>query len=1355
MAAAALIGSLAAPGANAAADANALRPHSLAAYAQCGGVRLSWQAPDADAASVTGYRVLRRVPGTDAVGTFHTIASDTATTTTTYLDAGAATPGQAYTYRVKALRASQASKQSRYVRIDIDPAGLPPCPTPPNTPDEPDGTDGPGSDGTDDNDGSGSDRHRRQRQDLAATTHPTTTTGSGSDDPDGNDGPDSDDPDGSGGGNPDSDEGAPAGAVAKGATLTLPGVGTSGSPCQQNSNPDDAPLGSIYDGFDLHADNANASSLCERRDHAVGAGRNRPKVVRVSPGRRPRHRCRRVRHPRHGQRHRDSRRSPVIPRASRSTTGSGIRPTPPTTSSTNTTTPTGNLINGKEFSLFAVPIDGDSTIAIGQPTGLWTDGAHMWMSDGSLHVIRVFHLVDDPATDATETFGTYATGLEMSVTGVGRSLAADGHTLWHGPLTTSSLLAYHQQGPDYGERRSERDIDLGSEMRLRGLWSDGTTMFAVDDAETGTDKIVTVRYRDNAGGLAVSGLRVVGATLTADLSGLTDPNGLPDDTAFGYQWRRNGDRIPGATEPSYTLADADEGKLIWLDLKYVDNAGYSEFITVYAAGQVVVPDPDTAPFGPSYAGFDLVAGNTAPSSLVIHGATLWVLDEVDVKAYAYKLADDPDTEADEYGARDSAKDMSFSSPNVKPLSFTIHDDVLWVSDEGTTPAKVFAYDFSGGTKGDRITDKDFTATSTAIPRGTWTDGRTMWVAQGNVGHAYAYRLFDDPDTAEDEYGTRDSSLDLDGVVAMWGVWSDGTTAWVNLIDSNLRHTIEAYRMSDRTRRSARDIAFGGHSIDVVGLWSDGTTMFALKSRGTTEISEVITFRYRDNAGGLAIGGDVSPGGTLTADLSGLSDGNGLARSGGELDVDALDATYMWLRDGVPIVGATGSSYTLAADDLGEVISLRMSFTDAAGYSETVRASAVVTLPVADPPEAAAAGAPHVSAGGYHSCWLKSNADIKCRGYGRFGQTAVPELGDGESWSLVSAGEHHTCAAIATAGTTTDVRCWGWGYAHDRSKFTNERDYLGGAAANAALADGRAYVGLDSGAWHSCVLVSDGTISCWGRNDDGQTTVPDLGSLGSDSDPWDSALGWTQVSAGGSGTGYPEHDRRNSDAASSGFTCAIAAHPDWATAVSPTGADGDAAVAAADRGRLACWGYSGGFAVTAVPELGPGRWWTQVSAGGAHACALTSDGQLWCWGNNGNHQLQSPNSTPTPNSARAHLRFNRDVHISPHATNNTPWTAVTAAKYHTCATFDHQGKGQLACWDTDEPNDHEAHDIELGANPGRYLAARDAALPSAGNFHTCWLHHNTSSGTGQNRVTCYGDNSLNAADFGTNTNGTPY
>ena len=347
-------------------------------------------------------------------------------------------------------------------------------------------------------------------------------------------------------------------------------------------------------------------------------------------------------------------------------------------------------------------------------------------------------------------------------------------------------------------------------------------------------------------------------------------------------------------------------------------------------------------------------------------------------------------------------------------------------------------------------------------------------------------------------------------------------------------------------------------------------------------------------------------------------------------------------------------------------------------------------------------------------------------------------------------------------------CWGASHLrsdHDRRDLLGlglfgvlrRADYRGGPPANASLTGGRAYVGLDSGPWHACVLVSDGTIQCWGRNDDGQTTVPEFTSL-----DWakkrvsDSALEWIAVSAGGTGTGYPDNARRNSDAASSGFTCAIAADSRWATAANPTGAGGDAAVPAADRGRLECWGYSGGFAVTAVPELGPGRWWTQVSAGGAHACALTSDGQLWCWGNNGNHQLQSPNSTSTTNSARAHLRFDLDkVYISPHATNNTPWTAVTAGKYHTCATFDHRGSGQLNCWDNDETGDDDVHDIELEANPGLYLKARDAALPSAGNFHTCWLHNSTSSGTGQNRVTCYGDDSLNAADFGTNTNGIPY
>ena len=63
----------------------------------------------------------------------------------------------------------------------------------------------------------------------------------------------------------------------------------------------------------------------------------------------------------------------------------------------------------------------------------------------------------------------------------------------------------------------------------------------------------------------ISGTRKFGETLTADTSGITDPNGVPEG-AFTYQWFTvdlggNETDIDGAKEDSYTIP-RDHGGLL-------------------------------------------------------------------------------------------------------------------------------------------------------------------------------------------------------------------------------------------------------------------------------------------------------------------------------------------------------------------------------------------------------------------------------------------------------------------------------------------------------------------------------------------------------------------------------------------------------------------------------------------------------------------------------------------------------------------------------------------------------------------------------------------------------------------------
>ena len=76
----------------------------------------------------------------------------------------------------------------------------------------------------------------------------------------------------------------------------------------------------------------------------------------------------------------------------------------------------------------------------------------------------------------------------------------------------------------------------------------------------------------------ISGTAQVGETLTADTSGIADEDGL-DNAAFSYQWLADDTAISGSTGSTYTLAAADEGKVIKVRVSFTDDGGNDESLT--------------------------------------------------------------------------------------------------------------------------------------------------------------------------------------------------------------------------------------------------------------------------------------------------------------------------------------------------------------------------------------------------------------------------------------------------------------------------------------------------------------------------------------------------------------------------------------------------------------------------------------------------------------------------------------------------------------------------------------------------------------------------------------------------------
>ena len=98
------------------------------------------------------------------------------------------------------------------------------------------------------------------------------------------------------------------------------------------------------------------------------------------------------------------------------------------------------------------------------------------------------------------------------------------------------------------------------------------------------------------GAPTISGTVQVGETLTTDTSGIADVDGL-DNAAFTYQWLADNAAIAGATGSTYTLADADEGKAIKVQVSFTDDAGNDETLTSAATDAVAAPEPPAKPTG--------------------------------------------------------------------------------------------------------------------------------------------------------------------------------------------------------------------------------------------------------------------------------------------------------------------------------------------------------------------------------------------------------------------------------------------------------------------------------------------------------------------------------------------------------------------------------------------------------------------------------------------------------------------------------------------------------------------------------------------------------------------------------------
>ena len=145
-------------------------------------------------------------------------------------------------------------------------------------------------------------------------------------------------------------------------------------------------------------------------------------------------------------------------------------------------------------------------------------------------------------------------------------------------------------------------------------------------------------------------------------------------------------------------------------------------------------------------------------------------------------------------------------------------------------------------------------------------------------------------------------------------------------------------------------------------------------------------------------------------------------------------------------------------------------------------------------------------GSFHTCAQLDNGKVKCWGYNHYGQLGYGdikhrgddsnEMGDnlpyvdvGGTVVQIELGQSHTCALLDNG----KVKCWGnsfygqLGYGDKNNKGDNSNEM----GDNLPYVDvGGTVVQLELGYEHTCALLDNGKVKCWGHNNFGQLGVGD-------------------------------------------------------------------------------------------------------------------------------------------------------------------------------------------------------------------------------------------------------------------------
>ena len=218
-----------------------------------------------------------------------------------------------------------------------------------------------------------------------------------------------------------------------------------------------------------------------------------------------------------------------------------------------------------------------------------------------------------------------------------------------------------------------------------------------------------------------------------------------DDEVYAYD-RASGERL---SEREFTLADTNRApRGIWSDGEtvWVSDSGRERLFAYDLATGERLEERE----------FALAEGNSDARGIWSDGETMWVLDGRADALFAY-----------DFGSGELLGEYEFDSANSDPHGIWSDGVTVWVSDHGGK--QLFAYRLpapEGPAAEDaepqeleRVRDEEFSLLSRASnnsPRGIWSDGDVMYVADESDDRVYTYNM---PDAID----ARLASLSLSGV----------------------------------------------------------------------------------------------------------------------------------------------------------------------------------------------------------------------------------------------------------------------------------------------------------------------------------------------------------------------------------------------------------------------------------------------------------------------------------------------------------------------------------------------------------------------------------------------------------------